>query len=832
MNTHANYVADRLRNLIRQRVALFRARQALAGIIGLAAILALLATLDFVWVLPRATRWGGLALAVVLVTVLGLWARRKWPASCSQKQAALELESRRDELGVLVSTSTDYSEAIVKAEAVGTLESVRRLHREAAKRLLQVEGGFYRRVFRLTLAVGLFVVTLAAILLKTVPNFRLALERVLLPGASLAYTRFHVVPGNITAAEGSSVKVSGVIRGRFLDQARIEWRKPTQEWNVAAVTPDSRGRFAFALLAETPRILYRLSAGPSHSATYRIGVFSPAKLEDREWSVRLPKYTARPPFQASGEDLEVLRGSDVTLTARFSKPIRNARIRFEDQATIPFAQGPVPTQWLLHFTAKKRHQYWIDFVDMQGRSQSTDEPGELDVMRDEAPTVAIITPGMDIRAKPEQKPKIEVAAEDDYGVREVKLVFQKLTDPEQERVIKLGKPSEQDQTAVTRLDLAPLKLKPYELVAYHAEASDFNDLDGPGIGKSPVYFMEYTTNEMILSRKNGSCNKLNLLDLEKDVIAATTAAGQAEKGKLAEIGSAQQRVIELANIYEKGYRLAAAPEAARREFATAKDNMRQVVSILNEGKRKPAIGKEEEVLAGLYRVVELLPPLQEGMCNGHCQGQKIVLEAIEKLKERQQLQRNQTLKTLLHLAERMKQIQKLLNAQYARTNQASQQAEGDVEAKTQARRATPKANSLSRPPAAELRRLAGEQQQVADTLGDMLKRLQELAGRGAKQALKVGEPLKKARDALSQAAKALNELVSRFDHHSYRSVGVYGFSGYSFLGDFSKQLAALMLKQDASTETAVETVPPVYQAAVSEYLRRLSFEPKAYESSN
>ena len=45
------------------------------------------------------------------------------------------------------------------------------------------------------------------------------------------------------------------------------------------------------------------------------------------------------------------------------------------------------------------------------------------------------------------------------------------------------------------LDLSGLKLDEYELVATTREARDNNTLDGPGIGKSPTYFIEITDKE-------------------------------------------------------------------------------------------------------------------------------------------------------------------------------------------------------------------------------------------------------------------------------------------------------------------------------------------------
>ncbi len=86
-------------------------------------------------------------------------------------------------------------------------------------------------------------------------------------------------------------------------------------------------------------------------------------------------------------------------------------------------------------------------------------------------------------------------------------------------------------TATAELDLSALGLKEYELVAYHAEATDNNTLDGPGVGESPVYFVEITNEEGKPCLSQGQGQRVNLLVIQKQIIADSTALAPKAKAE-------------------------------------------------------------------------------------------------------------------------------------------------------------------------------------------------------------------------------------------------------------------------------------------------------------
>ena len=89
--------------------------------------------------------------------------------------------------------------------------------------------------------------------------------------------------------------------------------------------------------------------------------------------------------------------------------------------------------------------------------------------------------------------------------------------------------------------LSALGLKEYELIAFHAEATDHNTLDGPGVGKSPVYFVEITNEEGKPCLSQGQGQKVNLLAIEKQIIADTTALAPQAKAEAFEALAARQK---------------------------------------------------------------------------------------------------------------------------------------------------------------------------------------------------------------------------------------------------------------------------------------------------
>ena len=148
--------------------------------------------------------------------------------------------------------------------------------------------------------------------------------------------------------------------------------------------------------------------------------------------------------------------------------------------------------WTGNIAITKDSDYWIELTDEKGRRGVNEKAHHIKAATDTAPHVEITEPGQDLRSEATNTIPVSISVADDFGVHEIRLIYHKLGGPEQ--VIHGRRESETNGDVVARaeLPLEGLGLKEYELVVYHAEATDNNNLDDPGIGKSAVYFIEIT----------------------------------------------------------------------------------------------------------------------------------------------------------------------------------------------------------------------------------------------------------------------------------------------------------------------------------------------------
>ena len=395
------------------------------------------------------------------------------------------------------------------------------------------------------------------------------------------------------------------------------------------------------------------------------------------------------------------------------------------------------------------------------------------------------------------------------------------------------------------IDLAPLNLKEYELVAYYAEARDNNTLDGPGLGKSPVYFIEYTTKGEPLSQCNGGGQKINLLQIEKQIIAATSAVEErAAAEKLPEIAAIQRQAGTYAGIFKDSYILSVSPPEAWTEFDAAIAAMESAAKALDEVKRPNALSAEDSALEHLYQVTRLLPELEKCMCHGG-NGTKIVLESIEKLKESQKKEREEELPKILNQARALAAQQEKLNDIFFRQSQAGENpkpgentnsppnapksgaskpgqslaANSGSGSATEPPKPDSKEGGTQRPPDAPTETSGGdvdkEQQQLSESAAALAGRLRELSGKDPRVGWNLYQTMAEVSKAMERAAKAAHANPSYASQN-----GGFGLSG---LTGVIQSLEQLLAQDTKSTDTATEEYPKEYESLISEYLRSLSY---------
>jgi hypothetical protein len=828
MSQHSTYNADRLETLRRTRTR----TQRWSWLFGVGSVLLLLllvaAWADYGLELSPISRWIVSGLLLICATIgVGRWITL-WRRQGDLKAAALELESRRPDLGCVISTAAEYLEGGRTATRDYEPELVEALQQSAARHLVRVETPWYRRKL-LGTAAALGVAGIAvALLMALVPSGSVAVERVLMPWSDTTFTRVEVVPGNVEIPEGTHLDIAGLFSGRSPREPRIEWRlSPDDKWHHAALKGSEDGRYAYSLRNVRGPLYYRLAGGDAVSPQYQIATFIPPEIDQFHITIEYPDYTGLDPSEQTDPNLAVVRASHLTFRITASGDVQQARLRFADQPGLPLQAGP-DNSWTASLTAQRDLYYWVDLIDADGRKGGNTQPYRLTVLPDEAPDVAIFNPALDIRADPTDRIPIEISVTDDFGVESLELVFHKVGGEKQVIRRTVQADDRQHATASVEIDLAPLELQDYELVAYYAQARDNNTLDGPGTGQSPVYFIEITNKERALSQCNGRGQRINLLVIQKQIIASTIALEpDAEARLFLDLSTIQRQALEYAAIFKDGFQLALAPPEARAEFASAMKAMDEAATELDERRRGPALEAEQRALAHLYQACRLLPELEAGMCRGEGECIQIVLDAIEKLNEEREREIERNLPEILREARRLAQAQAMLNDIYRQSDEAAASAgssefaaipatQGDNAGRSDANRNAPDQEGDGEPQLDGSNHLSEEQRKLSEAAAALAARLRELSGRNPNLS---HEYPTRMREASQQLRLAYLAVVGS----GFSAASDHGAHGLSAMADVIARLERL-LDQPAPTDPATEDYPRQYEALVAEYFRKLSFE--------
>jgi hypothetical protein len=141
-----------------------------------------------------------------------------------------------------------------------------------------------------------------------------------------------------------------------------------------------------------------------------------------------------------------------------------------------------------NFTADADGFYRIELDAPTGERVAASPQFTIDVLTDQAPSVSFSKPGRDTSASSIEEVFVEASAEDDYGVRDLELVYSVNGGPEKNVKLFAGKNRLAEVTAGHTFYLEEMNVQPGDSVSYYARATD-NDTHGGKPATSDLYFL-------------------------------------------------------------------------------------------------------------------------------------------------------------------------------------------------------------------------------------------------------------------------------------------------------------------------------------------------------
>jgi hypothetical protein len=362
------------------------------------------------------------------------------------------------------------------------------------------------------------VVVLGGYAIALAPRFGNGLARVLLPFKEIApYTQTQILaenvqPGDTRIAEGKPVEIVARVSGVVPANARLHRRSGNGAWqeSVMQVDPARPEAFRFEVKQATESFAYYLTAGDGQSPTFRVDVVKPPQVESLSVTSTLPPYTGLPPRTVAQSDGEIagLAGTTVTLVLQSSKPLQKANLTTKEGEVLPLQKQADDRTWGCSFVIWSREArlaagingrqlqapttYQLHLLDTDGYENIDPLWRTIALTRDQAPVVSIVGAVDKLPVQAGAALDLTVEARDDYGLAEVRLLY-RLNDTEDIRELVRSphdKAPELKAADRHKWDLSTGGFKVGDRVEYWAEATDRNNVTGPGKGQSSHYSLE------------------------------------------------------------------------------------------------------------------------------------------------------------------------------------------------------------------------------------------------------------------------------------------------------------------------------------------------------
>ncbi|MCG6989443.1 MAG: DUF4175 family protein [Gemmatimonadetes bacterium] len=475
----------------------------------------------------RVLTWGTLAVSVWAYLLRPLLRR------VTDTQVALYLEEHEPSLEHTVVSALDADEtrhpspALARRVAETALERARRV--DFGRRVEQPR--LYRFGGMLT---AVAVAGVALVLLGPV-HLRSGVTALLVPtrdaGVVNPFT-IDVSPGDVTIPRRTDQLISARLSGFDAAEASVFTRtSPDAPFQRMSMLTAEDGGFQLMLLGVDQRTQYFVEASGVRSPTYTIDVAELPYVDRLDLVYHFPAYTGLEPRTVEdGGDVAALPGTVVEVHVTPTLPAAGGRLILDGKPGDSLATATDGTL-VGRFTVTRKGFYSVDLARSGGAMANASPEYTIDVLKDREPTVEFTKPGRDTHVSPIEEVYLQMHADDDYGIGDVRLVYSTNGGPEDTvPVFRASGAPLADVSAGHTLYLEDLGLEPGDLISYYAIARDNR---GPGATPvaSDMYFLQIRPFEHTYrqgqsnpgagqGQGQGQTNQA-LSEMERQIIAAT-----------------------------------------------------------------------------------------------------------------------------------------------------------------------------------------------------------------------------------------------------------------------------------------------------------------------
>ncbi|MDZ7341622.1 MAG: hypothetical protein ONB27_09740 [candidate division KSB1 bacterium] len=319
-----------------------------------------------------------------------------------------------------------------------------------------------------------------------------------------------VAPGNVQKLKNESIEITARVSGRMPEKINLNLKEVNTDAEFShTVYPDKENLFKYKIEHLQDSTEYYFSVENVTTPKYLISVIELPLVRYLQVKVTPPNYSRISPkfLEENVGDINCLKGSLVEINLHSNKNLATAKLIFNNQKetelelTANRAKGA--------FKAVADGSYHIELVDATNFQSKDPIEYRIALIEDISPTIAIPVPGRDVDLTEDMRLPLAIEADDDFGFSSLRLAFQvfRAESPFVDTSIhhlSLSFPPEVKEKLVVDYtwDLSSLNLFAGDVVRYHAEVFDNDQVSGPKLGRSSVYSVRFPSLEEIYAEVN------------------------------------------------------------------------------------------------------------------------------------------------------------------------------------------------------------------------------------------------------------------------------------------------------------------------------------------
>jgi hypothetical protein len=500
-----------LRGQVRRLLVLHGVSLVLAGLIPL---LVLAGLLDWIFHLDIFVR---VALLITLTGFTGWvgyrWIVRPMIVRFADLDIAMKIEQRWPGLHDRLASTIQFLRVKADDDRYGSStlrEATIRRAMQETESLDFREAIEYRPIYQ---AVGLATLALsvAAIIGLMAPGTaRLALRRLLVPwGGDLWPQSTHLALNEagttLKIARGDAFTLSVKVKpgDTVPETARVHYHFTDGDESVEPLRSVEGGEFVGRLETVNQPFHFSVTGGDDLTSIrdVEVKVVPPPAINRLTVRLESPEYTGLAPqvLAAGLTSFRALEGTRIVLDGQANKPLREAVLHLGDaHAGQSVAFEPNRRAFGVSFPVKDSLAFWFGLEDDEGFRNRDSVRYDVRMLKDESPRVLIDEPKADRDVPPDAVIPVRIDLEDDFGLQSCRLLYVTSSgdsEPHEAVAIPLWSApaiesgqsqnrSIKHQELSHEWNLSPLKLGVGSFITFHAEARDFDSINGPKTGKS------------------------------------------------------------------------------------------------------------------------------------------------------------------------------------------------------------------------------------------------------------------------------------------------------------------------------------------------------------